>query len=321
MIVVTGANGFIGAALVWQINQSQPGTPVIAVDSVSTDERPAPLAKRQVQQFLSKDELWPFLEKNAADISWVIHMGACSSTTETNEAFLKENNTEYTQRIFEWCTKNQKSLIYASSAAVYGDGLEGFSDKEPSDKYTPLNLYGESKAAFDRWVSQQDSTPPQWYGLRFFNVYGPGEGHKKDMASVVFKAFQQIKDSKKLKLFRSHREDYQDGYQERDFVYVKDITHWCMELMEQKPQSGIYNMGFGKPRPWMDLASAVFQNMGLETQIDWIDMPENIRDQYQYTTCAETQKWQEQNLSSPTWSLEKGIADYIQFLKNEEEYL
>ena len=322
MIVVTGANGFIGSCIVWQLNQEnlqQNLGPIIAVDSI---ERELPLSGRQVEKFLLKDDIWDFLKTNNQKITWVIHMGACSSTTETNKAFLDENNTRYTTRLFQWCSENNVPFIYASSGAVYGDGSKGFSDQTAPAEFEPLNLYGESKAAFDRWVVGQSKTPPNWYGLRFFNVYGPGEEHKEDMASVVYKAFLQIGETGKLKLFRSHREEYKDGHQERDFIYVKDISQWILQLMQKRPESGIYNMGFGKPRAWMDLANAVFKNLDKPVDIDWIDMPENIREQYQYTTCADMKKWQSQEgLSKPKWPLELGIADYIQFLRDGGHYL
>lgn len=320
MIIVTGANGFIGSAIVWQLNEKRPEK-VIATDTLSLQERPTPLENRTVDQFLLKNEIWGFLKNNAAQIQWVIHMGACSSTTETDVAFLQENNTEYTQKLFQWCTENKTPFIYASSAAVYGDGQNGFSDRDKPENFEPLNPYGESKAAFDRWAVKQEKAPPNWYGLRFFNVYGPGEEHKESMASVVFKAFHQIKKTGELKLFRSHRPDYQDGEQERDFVYVKDITRWILELMEKKPESGIYNMGFGQPRTWIDLASAVFENLEVPVKIDWIDMPSEVRDQYQYTTCAQTEKWKANQLSAPQWSLEEGIKDYVSFLKSGKRYL
>ena len=320
MYIVTGANGFIGSALIWQLNAKKRG-PVVGVDSVTPQERPQPLRKRELQTFLHKDELWAFLKTNAPTIQWIIHMGACSSTTETNIAFLRENNTEYTERLFAWCRDHNVPFIYASSGAVYGDGKKGFSDQVSSHHYLPLNPYGESKAAFDRWLEQQTQFPPHWYGLRFFNVYGPGEEHKDAMASVVFKAFQQIQQNRKLKLFRSHRADYRDGHQNRDFVYVKDVVRWICELLDGRVKSGIYNMGYGSPRTWLDLANATFGAMKKEVLIEWIDVPENIRNQYQYTTCADMQKWQGAKLSPPQWGLEQGIEDYVQFLTRGEHYL
>jgi ADP-L-glycero-D-manno-heptose 6-epimerase len=319
MIIVTGANGFIGSAMVWELNQAG-FTDVIAVDTIGLSERDL-LKKRKYSRFLLKGELWPFLDsKEAQDkVSWVIHMGACSSTTETNKEFLWENNTHYTQRIFEWCARHKKSMIYASSAATYGAGELGFDDMTDSEKLRPLNLYGESKVLFDRWAVKQTETPPNWYGLKFFNVFGPNEYHKEAMASVAFKAFNQIKEKGSLTLFRSANPEYKDGEFMRDFVYVKDVTGWMMELMQKKPKNGIYNMGFGKPRTWLDLANGVFSALGKALKIDWIEMPANIRGQYQYFTEAKTDKWKSVGMSAAKWPLEKATADYVQNYLSKED--
>lgn len=322
MIIVTGANGFIGSVMVWELNQKGL-TDILAVDSVGLKERNL-LKKRQITKFLGKDELWAFLDTPEAQlkVTWIIHMGACSSTTETNKEFLWENNTYYTQRIFEWCAKFKKSLIYASSAATYGAGELGFDDTTDSEKLRPLNLYGESKVLFDRWAVKQTVTPPHWYGLKFFNVFGPNEYHKESMSSVAFKAYNQIKDSGALGLFKSANPKYKDGEFMRDFVYVKDVTGWMMELMEKKPANGIYNMGFGKPRSWLDLASAVFGAMKKDLKINWLEMPENIRGQYQYFTEAKTDKWKAAGMSPAKWPLEKAVADYVQnYLSHEDPSL
>lgn len=312
MIIVTGANGFIGSAIVWELNQKGVDD-IVCVDSVSREERPQTLANRKFSKFLLKDQIWDYLQQPHVkeNLSWIIHMGACSSTTETNWEFLYENNTFYTQRLFEWCTKNGKNFIYASSAATYGAGELGYDDHTDPEQLKPLNLYGKSKLIFDQWALRQTKTPLHWYGLKFFNVYGPNEYHKKDMASVVFKAFNQIQSSGELKLFKSYNSSYKDGEQLRDFVYVKDITRWIWELMYKAPKNGIYNNGFGTPRSWLDLANATFKNIPRPLKIDWIEMPENIRGQYQYYTKAEMQKWSQENLSAPQWSLEKGIEDYV----------
>ncbi|KHD88683.1 MAG: ADP-L-glycero-D-manno-heptose-6-epimerase [Bdellovibrio sp. ArHS] len=312
MIIVTGANGFIGSVMVWELNQKG-FTDIIAVDSVGLEERNL-LKKRQISKFLLKDELWPFLQTEEAKkkVTWIIHMGACSSTTETNKEFLWENNTYYTQRIFEWCTQHAKSLIYASSAATYGAGELGFDDMTDPEKLRPLNLYGESKVLFDRWAVKQTQTPPHWYGLKFFNVFGPNEYHKEAMSSVAFKAYNQIKANGHLGLFKSADPKYKDGEFMRDFVYVKDVTGWMAELMDKKPKNGVYNMGFGKPRTWLDLAGAVFTAMKKEMKINWLEMPENIRGQYQYFTEAKTDKWLAAGMSPAKWPLEKAVADYVQ---------
>ncbi len=319
MIIVTGANGFIGSAMVWELNQYG-FTDIVAVDSIGLAERNL-LNKRKYSHFLLKDELWPFLESHEAQdkVTWIIHMGACSSTTETNKEFLWENNTHYTQQIFEWCTKFKKSLIYASSAATYGAGELGFDDMTDPEKLRPLNLYGESKVLFDRWAVKQTQTPPNWYGLKFFNVFGPNEYHKEAMSSVAFKAFHQIQEKGSLGLFRSANPEYKDGEFMRDFVYVKDVTGWMKELMDVKPKNGVYNMGFGKPRTWLDLANGVFSAMGKELKINWLEMPANIRGQYQYFTEAKTDKWLTAGMSPAKWPLEKATADYVQNYLSKED--
>lgn len=318
MIIVTGANGFIGSVMVWELNQKGI-LDIVAVDSVGLQERNL-LKNFKTSRFLGHNELWDFLKTAEAksQVSWIIHMGACSSTTETNWDFLKENNLVYSQKIFQWCAENKKNLIYASSAATYGAGEKGFDDHTDANELKPLNLYGESKVQFDRWVLQQKDQPPHWYGLKFFNVFGPMEDHKGPMSSVAFKAFQQIQKTGQLTLFKSHNPDYKDGEQLRDFVYVKDVTRWMSELIEKKPRSDIYNMGFGKARTWLDLAKPVFAALHKPLQIQWIDIPENIRDQYQYFTEARMEKWQSQKLSGPQWPLEKAVQDYVtQYLNRE----
>lgn len=313
MIIVTGANGFIGSALVWELNQAG-RKDIVCVDTVSLTDRPGPLKKREYLSFLTKDEIWPFLETpDAIDkVEAIFHMGACSSTTETNVDFLNENNVEYTRGLWNWCTRHRKTYIYASSAAVYGDGSKGFDDSLPSKTFKPLNPYGESKAAFDRWVEEQTVTPPLWLGLRFFNVFGPNEYHKGFMCSVPFKAFGQIQESGGLTLFRSHNPNYEDGKQMRDFVYVKDVTRWMRELMAQKGiRSGIYNMGFGQARTWLDLATAAFKALEKPLDIKWMDVPEEMRPRYQYFTEAKMDRLLALGLSAPQWPLERAIGDYL----------
>jgi ADP-L-glycero-D-manno-heptose 6-epimerase len=323
VIIVTGANGFIGSAMVWQLNQ-QGITDVVCVDTVGLEERPEPLKKRRYSRFLLKDQLWDFLNlpETQKKVSWIVHMGANSSTTETNWEHLYENNTLYTQRIFEWCTNHKKNLIYASSAATYGAGELGYDDETDSEQLRPLNLYGKSKVIFDQWALRQGKTPPQWYGLKFFNVYGPQEYHKGAMSSVAFKAFHQILESGDLKLFQSHLSGYKDGEQKRDFVYVKDVTAWMSELMQKKAKNGIYNMGYGQARTWLDLARSVFRAMQKQEKIQFIPIPDNIKNQYQYFTEARMQKWIKNGLSEPRWPIEKGVEDYVKnYLLSSDRYL
>ncbi len=312
MVIVTGANGFIASTYIWELNQKGI-TDIIAVDSVGLEVRNL-LTKRKYSQFLLHDQIWSFLKNPDViqKVQWVVHMGACSSTTETNWEFLKENNLVYTQKLFQWCAEHKKGFIYASSAATYGAGENGFDDQTNPEILKPLNLYGESKVQFDRWALVQKQTPPNWYGLKFFNVFGPREDHKNEMSSVAFKAFHQIQKTGQLKLFKSYNSNYKDGEQLRDFVYVKDVTRWMYELTQKKPVNGIYNMGFGKARSWLDLARSVFSALGKPEKIEWIEVPENIRNQYQYFTEAKMEKWLGQKLSPPQWDLEKAVKDYVQ---------
>ena len=320
-IIVTGANGFIGSVIVWELNKKG-FTNIIAVDSVPLSERNL-LKNLQYNQFLSHTDLWPFLAKQGkGEVSWVLHMGACSSTTEKNWDFLYENNTLYTQKIFELSVEKGFDVIYASSAATYGAGEHGFDDRTDANILKPLNLYGDSKVLFDRWVKTAKALPKHWYGLKFFNVYGPMEYHKDSMASVVFKAYHSIKSTGKMKLFRSHNPNYKDGEQLRDFVYVKDVSRWIVGLMEKKPENGVYNMGFGKARTWIDLVSAVFKSVNLPNQIDWMEVPSDIRNQYQYFTEAKMDRWLAQKMSPPQWSIEDGVKDYVQnYLNTSDPYL
>lgn len=321
MWIITGATGFIGSALAWELNQ-QGESRLVLSDHVRPEARPGLLKKRQYTEFVLADDLFAYLEKRQ-DVQGVFHMGACSSTTETDEAYLQKNNVEYSQKIFEFCTRRSIPLIYASSGATYGDGKQGFDDARDPRDYTPLNLYGWSKLKMDIWALEQKKTPPRWYGLRFFNVYGPNEYLKGDMASVAFKAFQQISENGRLRLFKSYNPKYRDGEQLRDFVYVKDIVRWMREMMNAPTvASGIYNMGYGQARSWLDLAKNTFAGMEKPMQIDWIEVPANIRDQYQYFTEAKMDRLMGQNLSRPQWPLEKGIEDYVRgYLRQKDPYL
>lgn len=326
MIIVTGANGFIGSAIVWELNQKG-FTDIIAVDAVDLETRNL-LNRRQYSKFFLAQELWSFLAlpETQKKVTWVIHMGACSSTTEKNWDYLYSNNFEYSQMLFNWCAQYQKNIIYASSAATYGAGENGFDDQFDPEKLKPLNLYGDSKVLMDRWVNKQvlnqQPIPPHWYGLKFFNVFGPNEYAKGAMASVAFKAFHQIQSTQSLGLFKSYNPLYKDGEQLRDFVYVKDITRWILEITEKKPVSGIYNMGFGKARTWLEMAQPLFKALHLPVKINWLEIPNDIKNQYQYFTEANMKKWEMAGLSSPQWPLEKAIEDYVvHYLTQKDPWL
>ncbi len=325
MYIVTGANGFIGSVLVRHLNLLE-HKDLIAVDQISPKERPAPLSKAAYQDYVSSEDLLTALENGRwQELKGIFHMGACSSTTEMDVEYLQQNNTEYSIQLFKHCAQRQIPYIYASSGAVYGDGQMGFDDALAPEELKPLNPYGWSKLNFDRWVLEQSpsESPPLWAGLRFFNVYGPNEYHKGEMASLVYKAFSQIQQTGKLKLFRSHRPDYADGMQMRDFVYVKDICRWMTEILSyQTFSNGIYNMGFGKAQTWLDLAHAVFSALHKEVEIEWMDIPESIRHQYQYFTEAKIDRLMGQGLSDPQWPIQEGVKDYIHnHLMKDNPYL
>lgn len=322
MIIVTGANGFIGSVLVRELN-NRGHSSIVCVDSIGVAQRPGPLSHATFAQFLTDNELLEALAGGEIAPTAIFHMGACSTTTETNWDYLQRVNLNYSKTLFEHCTRLQIPYHYASSAAVYGDGAMGFDDGKHPNVFTALNLYGRSKLEFDAWALQQKVTPPHWFGYRFFNVYGPNEYHKGDQSSVVLKAFRQINESGSLRLFRSYKPEYKDGEQLRDFVYVKDVTGWIMEIFgSEKIENGIYNMGFGEARHWLDLGRAVFKNLNRPENIEWIEMPSSIRNQYQYFTKAQMNRLFRQGLSKPKWNLEDGIQDYIvHFLKREDPYL
>lgn len=312
MILVTGANGFIGSQISRHFNQIG-FKDLLVVDIVPPEKRPSPLTGTHYLKYLDRSQVKGFLSTpQAQSIQWVIHMGANSSTTETNWDHLLDVNVGDSQLYFKWCAQNSVPYIYASSAATYGDGSQGFDDLTPSENLTAMNLYGKSKVQFDLWALQQSEAPPHWYGLKFFNVYGPQETHKGAQASVVFHAYNQIEKTGTLKLFKSYRADYQHGEQKRDFIYSQEICLWIEELMKKKPKSGLYNMGTGQARSWVDLGKAVFQSMGKPERIEFIEMPDNLKNQYQYFTEAKMQKWTNAGLSAPKFNLESGVQDYVQ---------
>lgn len=312
MIVVTGAAGFIGSCLVHELN-SRGISDIILVDQFESSDKWKNLRSAKFLDFIPTSK---FLESSELhNAKFIFHLGACSSTTELDMDFLWENNVHYSQKIFEACSRSKIPLIYASSAATYGDGELGYSDDHKTIQgLLPLNPYGWSKQVFDQWALKQKKTPPFFAGIKFFNVYGPNEGHKGDMKSLVNKAYYQIKDSQKVRLFKSHRDDFNDGEQLRDFIYVKDAVKLLCEFMNKKfpkNKSGIYNLGTGKAHTFKELVLAVFEAMEIAPQIVYIDMPENIKSQYQYYTQAKMDKISKLFPKFKFTPLKKSVSDYV----------
>ncbi len=311
MIVVTGGAGFIGSALIHGLNKK--GIKDIwVVDQVDHPEKQENLNLLSFDRLIGIDEfLKDVLEKKIAKCDAILHMGACSSTTETDESFLTENNFEYTRHLASFCLEKGIRFIYASSAATYGAGENGYSDDESRlEILKPLNLYGDSKQKFDLWA-QEHGVLKDLVGLKYFNVYGPNEYHKQNMQSMVRKGFLQISDTGKLSLFKSYKSEYSDGGQERDFLYIKDAVAMTLFFLERKDVGGIFNVGSGKARNWNDLAKAIFLSMNKQLNIEYIDMPPEIRNQYQYHTCSDTEKIRNAGYSQSVMSLEEGIGDYV----------
>jgi len=318
---VTGAAGFIGSALIWELNQNG-FDQIIATDFFKNDLRWKNLSKRKVIDWIRREDLFAFLEKFKPEIDGLFHIGACSSTTETDLDYLLRNNYEDSKNLYNWCLHFNKRFIYASSCATYGDGSRGFSDQTSSHQLYPMNAYGLSKVLFDRWVENQSQKPPQSVGLKFSNVYGPNEYHKGEQSSVIYKAFHQVSSTETIRLFKSHRPDYRDGEQKRDFIYIKDVTRWIYEIWQRPDISGLFNMGFGEANTWTSVADEIFLSMGLPPKIQWIDIPEAIREQYQYFTEARMDSLREYGISLPLWDLKLGIEDYIKnYLRQKDPYL
>ncbi|MBO4281853.1 MAG: ADP-glyceromanno-heptose 6-epimerase [Bacteroidales bacterium] len=313
--VITGAAGFIGSCLLQKLHEDG-FSALVAVDDFSKVEKARNTEHKTYLHKVNRTEFFSWLEMNSSQVECVIHLGARTDTTETRWEIFQELNLNYTKEVWNACALYQIPLIYASSAATYGAGEHGYSDSHSIvEKLEPLNLYGISKNELDKWVLEQEDederTPPFWAGLKFFNVYGPNEYHKGRMASVVFHAFRQISESGRVKLFRSHRPDFKDGQQLRDFVYVKDLVKVISFLMRYQPQSGLYNVGTGKARSFYDLAVNTFKAMGRTPDIEFIDTPLDIRDKYQYFTEADISKLRRAGYDEAFYSLEEGVADYV----------
>lgn len=332
MILITGASGFIGSALVWELNENGIND-IILSGELEKEDKWLNLRGRDYFDWVHKSDLfeWLEVEENAKKITTIVHMGACSATTESDMDFLMENNYEYTKKLWNFSTERQINFIYASSAATYGIGEQGYNDDvtaEELKKLKPLNKYGYSKKIFDDWALKQEKTPKQWVGIKFFNVYGPQEYHKGRMASMVFHAFNQYKKDGIVKLFKSHKEGYEDGGQLRDFVYIKDVVKVLHFFINSKDKSGIYNIGTGVARSFRDLAlnavraSASDYTLSEKEVIEYVPMPEDLRGRYQYYTCAEMLKLKKAGYNQKFHSLEEGVKDYVQnYLAKENPYL
>lgn len=310
-ILLTGAAGFIGSYLLGYLNRKG-YEQIIIVDDFSDEDKWFNFDSKKYVKQVERDQLFDWLQTSGTTINYVFHLGARTDTTEFDYSIHEQLNVAYSKKIWEWCAAKNIPLVYASSAASYGAGELGYKDDHAIlDELKPLNPYGVSKNEFDKWALQQAAQPPFWAGLKFFNVYGPNEYHKERMASVVFHAFNQIKKTGKVKLFRSHRPDFKDGEQLRDFVYVEDVAAVCYWLIEQQPASGLYNVGTGKARTFNDQVTAIFTSLGLPPKIEYIDTPEDIRDKYQYFTEADMSKLRAAGYSADFYSLEEGISDYV----------
>lgn len=311
MIVVTGAAGFIGSSLVSKLNE-EGYFDIVVVDDFSHEEKNKNLLRKRFSQQIPRTEFFAWLEKNEKLVSFIFHIGARTDTTELSTQIFEELNLSYSKKIWEYCCNYGIPLVYASSAATYGSGEHGYSDDHNIiEKLKPLNPYGDSKNEFDKWALKQEKQPLFWAGLKFFNVYGPNEYHKGRMASVVFHAFNQIQATGTLKLFRSHRPDFEDGKQLRDFIYVKDLVDVCFFLMLNRKHSGIYNIGTGKARSFLDLGTATFESMKKPVNINFVDTPIDIRDKYQYFTEADMRKLRSTGYDKPFTTLEAGVSDYV----------
>ncbi len=311
MIIVTGAAGFIGSYLIKKLNEENFNA-VIAVDRFDDPIKNINLNGLRIQEQVDLDEFLPWLDRNYELVEFIFHMGAITDTSEFDVQRLHRLNTQYTKDIWTRCVQHQIPVVYASSAATYGLGEIGYDDDEALiPKLKPLNPYGQSKQDFDVWALNQKEKPFFWAGLKFFNVYGPNEYHKTRMASVIWHTFNQVQKTGTMKLFRSHNPQYKDGEQMRDFVYVKDVADVCVFLMHHRKNSGIYNLGSGEARTFLDLTRAVFEALHKQESIEFIDTPVDIRDKYQYFTEAKMGKLKSIGYSKPFYSLEEGATDYV----------
>jgi ADP-L-glycero-D-manno-heptose 6-epimerase len=311
MIIITGAAGFIGSCLVGKLNE-EGYKDLILVDDFTDSKKEHNLSGKIFSAKVNRDDFIPWLRNNQQLVQFIFHIGARTDTTEFDKSIFDRLNLEYSKQVWLNCVEFGLPLVYASSAATYGNGEHGYDDDhENIPLLKPLNPYGDSKQDFDLWALKQERKPYFWAGLKFFNVYGPNEYHKGRMASVIFHAHRQISENGRMKLFKSHRSDFADGMQLRDFIYVKDVVDVCMFLMVNRKNSGIYNLGTGNARSFLDLAKATFSAMDKKEEIEFIDIPEDIREKYQYFTEAKMNKLREAGYKKPFYTIEDGVKDYL----------
>lgn len=323
VILVTGAAGFIGSCMVGYLNRKGYQN-IIIVDDFGDREKLENFINKKIYARVEREELFQWLMENPVKIDFVFHLGARTDTTEFDYSVHERLNVEYSQKIWKYCTGKNIPLIYASSAATYGGGEKGYTDSHDIlDELKPLNPYGVSKNEFDKWAIAQKSQPPFWAGLKFFNVYGPNEYHKARMASVIFHSYNQIQNTGKVRLFRSHNPDYKDGEQLRDFIYADDVVsvcYWFMQVVssalqgqqrDKLPESGLYNLGTGKARSFNDLVKAIFTTLNKPVNIEYFDTPEDIRDKYQYFTEADMRKLRAAGYNEEFYTLEEGVETYV----------
>jgi len=317
MIVITGAAGFIGSYLTGKLNKAG-YTDLILVDKIDHPWKEMNLKNKKYRDFIDRDLFFKWLIGNSRDVDFIFHLGARTDTIGQEPHLYQQLNLIYSQRLWNICSEIQVPFIYASSAATYGNGEDGFSDAHQNISHLrPLNLYGWSKHDFDVWALKQVRTPPFWAGMKFFNVFGPNEYHKGRMASVVMHAYERIRETGKMELFRSHHRDYSDGGQSRDFIFVEDIANVMMYFMDTRESQGIYNVGTGKARSFLDLTISVFNSLNLSPDISFIDTPIDLRGRYQYFTEAEIQKLRDAGYTKPFTSLEDGVRIYVdEYLKS-----
>ena len=321
MIVITGAEGFIGSCLVAKLNQLNYNDLILVDDFDTCPNRNLNLVEKKYTSKIERKNFFDWLEVNVNQVQFVFHIGARTDTTETDEAIFKMLNYDFSIALWNICVKEGIPLVYASSAATYGEGENGYDDDESKlDLLAPLNPYGKSKNDFDKWAVKQEKQPYFWAGLKFFNVFGPNEYHKGRMASVIFHSFHQIKEHGKVKLFKSHKAEYANGEQMRDFIYVKDLCDVCVFLLENRKKSGIYNLGTGQARTWNDLVNAIFKAMNLPSEIEYIDIPEDIRGKYQYFTEANMAKLINIGYNKDFTNVENAVNDYVNNYLNNNKF-